>query len=214
MEQQLIDFMNQYGYVGIMLLIALENVFPPIPSEVILTFAGFMTLAADLSIWGSVLAATAGAVLGGLVLYGIGRWLNEDRLQRLVKSRLGHVLRLKRSDLDKAARLFERHGKKTVFLGRFIPVVRSLISIPAGMTKMRWQPFLLLTALGTLIWNVVLILLGRAAGHAWTQVSSVVDTFSTVVGVGLAVLVIAGMVWYYIKRIKPASSSQLDEEEL
>ncbi|GEK29599.1 DedA family protein [Furfurilactobacillus siliginis] len=204
MEQQLIEFINQFGYFGIVLLIALENIFPPIPSEVILTFAGFMTLAADLSIAGSVLAATVGAVLGAMVLYVIGRWLNEDRLNRLVDGRLGKLLRLKHSDIDKAARLFSRHGNKTVFFGRFIPVVRSLISIPAGMTNMAWQPFLFFTTIGTLIWNIVLIVLGRLAGHAWTQVSAVVDTFSSIIVIALGISIVVGLVWYYRKRIKPA----------
>lgn len=204
MEQQLIDFMNQFGYIGIVLLIALENVFPPIPSEVILTFAGFMTLAADLTITGSVIAATSGAVIGAGLLYGIGRWLNVTRLERLINSRLGRSLRLKQTDIEKAQRLFNRHGRKTIFFGRFIPVVRSLISIPAGMTKMPWRPFVLLTACGTMIWNIVLIGLGRLAGRAWNQVSGAVDTFSTIITVGLVGLFILGAIWYYVKRIRPA----------
>lgn len=204
MEQQLIDFMNQFGYIGIVLLIALENVFPPIPSEVILTFAGFMTLAADLTITGSVIAATSGAVIGAGLLYGIGRWLNVTRLERLINSRLGRSLRLKQTDIEKAQRLFNRHGRKTIFFGRFIPVVRSLISIPAGMTKMPWQPFVLLTACGTMIWNIVLIGLGRLAGRAWNQVSGAIDTFSTIITVGLVGLFILGAIWYYVKRIRPA----------
>lgn len=202
MEQQLIDFMNQFGYLGIVLLIALENVFPPIPSEVILTFAGFMTLAADLTITGSVIAATIGAVLGAVILYGIGHWLNEERLQRLVQSRFGRLLRLKQSDVTKTANLFKKHGGKTVFFGRFIPVIRSLISIPAGMTRMKWQSFILFTTIGTLIWNVVLIVLGRMAGHPWTQVSAAVDTFSTMTIIVLAILLLVGGIWYYVKRIK------------
>ncbi|KRL52849.1 DedA family protein [Furfurilactobacillus rossiae] len=206
MEQQLIDFMNQFGYLGIVLLIALENVFPPIPSEVILTFAGFMTLAADLTVTGSVIAATIGAVLGAIILYGIGHWLNEERLQRLVQSRFGRLLRLKQSDVTKTANLFKKHGGKTVFFGRFIPVIRSLISIPAGMTRMKWQSFILFTTVGTLIWNVVLIVLGRLAGHAWTQVSAAVDTFSTVTVVVLAILLVGGGVWYYVKRVRVKSN--------
>ncbi|MYV05774.1 DedA family protein [Furfurilactobacillus milii] len=206
MEQQLIDFMNQFGYLGIVLLIALENVFPPIPSEVILTFAGFMTLAADLTITGSVIAATIGAVLGAVILYGIGHWLNEERLQRLVQSRFGRLLRLKQSDVTKTANLFKKHGGKTVFFGRFIPVIRSLISIPAGMTRMKWQSFILFTTVGTLIWSVVLIVLGRMAGHAWTQVSAAVDTFSTMTIIVLAILLLVGGIWYYVKRIRVKSN--------
>jgi membrane protein DedA with SNARE-associated domain len=160
MEQYIINFVNDFGYLGIILLITLENVLPPIPSEVILTFAGFMTLSSKLTVWGSVLAATLGAVIGAVILYIIGSYLTVERLGRLIDSRLGKILRLKHSDITKTHNFFIKHGPKTIFFGRFVPVIRSLISLPAGMTKMSWKVFVLLTTLGTLIWNIVLILLG------------------------------------------------------
>lgn len=205
MEHYIINFVNDFGYLGIVLLIALENVLPPIPSEVILTFAGFMTLSSNLTIWGSVIAATIGAVLGAIILYVIGSYLTTERLSKIVDSRLGKILRLKHSDITKTHDFFVKHGAKTIFFGRFVPVIRSLISLPAGMTKMPWKSFALLTTLGTLIWNLVLILLGRAAGEAWTEVSATIDSYSSFVLIGIIGLIILGGTLYYFKRIKVKS---------
>lgn len=202
MEQQITQFINDFGYLAIVLLIALENLLPPIPSEIILTFTGFMTLTSKLTLWGSVIAATVGAVIGALLLYVIGRYLNPERLHWLVVSRLGRGLRLKDSDITKAQSFFQRHGFKTIFFGRFVPVIRSLISIPAGMAKMPGLLFVLLTTIATLIWNLVLILLGRAAGSAWAEVSAMVDTYASVVAILLAGILLIGGLVYYFKRIR------------
>ncbi|MEE6711587.1 DedA family protein [Pediococcus acidilactici] len=203
MEQQITQFINDFGYLAIVLLIALENLLPPIPSEIILTFTGFMTLTSKLTLWGSVIAATVGAVIGALLLYVIGRYLNPERLHWLVGSRVGRGLRLKDSDITKAQNFFQRHGFKTIFFGRFVPVIRSLISIPAGMAKMPGLLFVLLTTVATLIWNLVLILLGRAAGSAWAEVSAMVDTYASVVAVLLVGLLLIGGAVYYSKRFRP-----------
>ncbi|MDO7802238.1 DedA family protein [Pediococcus acidilactici] len=202
MEQQITQFINDFGYLAIVLLIALENLLPPIPSEIILTFTGFMTLTSKLTLWGSVIAATVGAVIGALLLYVIGRYLNPERLHWLVASRLGRRLRLKDSDITKAQSFFQHHGFKTIFFGRFVPVIRSLISIPAGMAKMPGLLFVLLTTIATLIWNLVLILLGRAAGSAWAEVSAMVDTYASVVAILLAGILLIGGLVYYFKRIR------------
>lgn len=207
MEQQILSIINDFGYLGIIILIALENIFPPIPSEVILTFTGFITLTSDLTILGSTLAATLGAVLGAVALYLIGSWLTPTRLSRFVRSKLGRFLRFKEADIQKAEQFFVKHGAKTVFFGRFVPVVRSLISIPAGMTKMSLSKFAILTTIGTLIWNVILISLGHFAGNAWAQVSATVDSFSTIVTIGLAAIVLIGFVTIYFKRLKKQKSS-------
>ncbi|ARW18871.1 Alkaline phosphatase [Pediococcus pentosaceus] len=205
MEQYIINFVNDFGYLGIILLITLENVFPPIPSEVILTFAGFITLSSKLTVWGSVLAATIGAVIGAVILYIIGSYLTVERLGRLISSRLGKILRLKHSDVTKTHNFFVKHGSKTIFFGRFVPVVRSLISLPAGMTRMPWKIFVLLTTLGTLIWNVVLILLGRLAGEAWSEVSATIDSYSSLVLIVLIVLFAGSAIVYYFRRIRVKS---------
>mgnify|MGYP005983349889 FL=1 len=202
MEQYIINFVNDFGYLGIILLITLENVLPPIPSEVILTFAGFMTLSSKLTVWGSVLAATLGAVIGAVILYIIGSYLTVERLGRLIDSRLGKILRLKHSDITKTHNFFIKHGPKTIFFGRFVPDIRSLNSLPAGMTKKSWKVFVLLTTLGTLIWNIVLILLGRLAGEAWSEVSATIDSYSSFVLIGIIILIVIATIVYYFKRIR------------
>ncbi|RDU36841.1 DedA family protein [Neobacillus piezotolerans] len=185
MENWIISIMNEFGYIGIFLLIALENIFPPIPSEVILTFAGFMTTTSNLSVTGAVAVSTLGSVAGAAVLYGVGRLLDVERLERIV-DRWGRFLRLTRKDLHKADAWFSRRGVWTVFFCRLVPLVRSLISIPAGMAKMKFPLFLLLTTAGTLIWNTILVNAGAMLGASWETVAGFMDTFSNVVYVLLA----------------------------
>jgi membrane protein DedA with SNARE-associated domain len=190
MKLPIIEIIEQFGYLGIASLVALENIFPPIPSEVILTFGGFVTTISRLNMPGVVLAATIGSVIGALVLYGVGRLLNTERLERLCASRPGRLLRLKREDVRRAEGWFERYGYPAVFLCRFVPIVRSLISVPAGMAGMRLRPFLLLTAAGTLIWNIVLVWLGHLAGDAWENIAAYVDTYATLVMAALVIIVL------------------------
>lgn len=203
MEGWILDVVNQFGYFGIALLIAVENIFPPIPSEVILTFGGFLTTQSSLQILWVIVSATVGSVLGAVVLYLVGRFLNRDRLERWVDGRLGKILRLKKEDIKKAERWFDRRGKLTVFFCRFIPVVRSLISIPAGMAKMPVGIFLVLTTFGTAIWNVVLVLLGAWAGSSWETIVGYIDRYSTVVVVLLIVAVVVFCaLWFYRRSRK------------
>ncbi|WP_199624693.1 DedA family protein [Paenibacillus alkalitolerans] len=179
MQSWITDFMEQYGYVGIFLMIALENVFPPIPSEIILPFGGFMTTYTDLTVQGVIAAATAGSVAGAVILYGIGRLLDADRLEKIV-DRWGHVLRVKKEDIRKANAWFDKYGYWTVLLCRMVPLVRSLISIPAGMSRMNSPLFLLYSTIGTLIWNVVLVSVGAALGESWEEITGFMDTYSTI----------------------------------
>ena len=202
MESIIIDIMNNFGYVGIMLLIAIENIFPPIPSEVILTFGGFMTTYSDLTILGVVIFSTLGALIGAIVLYLVGRILKKERLMRLASGKVGKVLRFKPEDIEKANDWFNKKGVKAVFICRFIPIVRSLISIPAGINGMKIPTFLLFTFLGTLIWNVVLTVLGSMVGDNWTYIANIISTYSNIVLVFLFILFILGIVIYYKKRIK------------
>ena len=178
MEQIIINIMEQVGYLGVFLLIAIENIFPPIPSEVILVFGGFMTTYTSLNIPIMILAATLGSLLGAIVLYYIGKIFNKERLKRIVNGKIGKVLRLKASDIEKADKWFDTKGNKTVFFCRFIPIVRSLISIPAGMSEMPMQKFLLYTILGSLIWNTVLIIVGSIVGDKWETIVGYLDNFS------------------------------------
>lgn len=202
MQEFVLSVMNQYGYLGVFLMIAIENIFPPIPSEVILLFGGFMTTYTKLNIVVMVLAATAGSVVGAIALYYIGKIFNKERLKKLISGKLGKILRLKTSDIDKADEWFDTKGNKTVFFCRFVPLIRSLISIPAGMSEMPIPKFLLYTTIGSLIWNFVLILVGSLVGENWENIVNIFDTYSHIIVAILAVLVILAIVIFYWKRSK------------
>ncbi|SHM47651.1 DedA family protein [Gracilibacillus kekensis] len=189
MEQWLIQIMNDYGYIGIMFLIAIENIFPPIPSEIILTFGGFLTTTSSLHIVGVISASTAGSVLGAIILYSIGLQMDVARLEKII-GKWGHILRVKREDIYKADKWFDKHGYWTIFFCRFVPLIRSLISIPAGMSHMNIGLFLLFTTLGTLIWNTVLVFVGATLGASWENILHYLEVYSTVIYLLLSVLVI------------------------
>ncbi|KYG59678.1 DedA family protein [Planococcus maritimus] len=197
MEQWMISVMENYGYFGIFLLILLENVFPPVPSEVVLTAGGFMTSTTSLTIWGVILSATAGSVAGAAVLYGLGLLLDVERLERIIDKH-GRWLRLKKADLYKADRWFDRFGGFAVFIGRLIPLVRSLISIPAGMSNMKFVLFLTFTTAGTFIWNTVLVYAGRAVGDNQEAILQQLSVYSNLVYALLFVGVVIG-VWMFKK---------------
>ena len=207
MQEFVLSVMNQYGYLGVFLMIAIENIFPPIPSEVILLFGGFMTTYTKLNIVVMVLAATAGSVVGAIALYYIGKIFNKERLKKLISGKLGKILRLKTSDIDKADEWFDTKGNKTVFFCRFVPLIRSLISIPAGMSEMPMPKFLLYTTIGSLIWNFVLILVGSLVGENWENIVSIFDTYSHIIVAILAVLVILAIVIFYWKRSKKSKDT-------
>jgi membrane protein DedA with SNARE-associated domain len=199
MQEWIINTMNQFGYAGIALLIAIENIFPPIPSEVILTFGGFMTTKSNLNIWLVLLSATTGSTAGAIVLYYIGRLVTPERLGRFI-DRWGFLLQLKTQDILKAENWFNRRGSLTVFFCRFIPIVRSLISIPAGMAKLKMSKFLLYTVSGTAIWNVILINLGAFAGEKWSIIADYINTYSYVVFILLAFAGVGIIIWLMCRK--------------
>lgn len=205
MEQIIINIMEQVGYLGVFLLIAIENIFPPIPSEVILVFGGFMTTYTSLNIPIMILAATLGSLLGAIVLYYIGKIFNKERLKRIVNGKIGKVLRLKASDIEKADKWFDTKGNKTVFFCRFIPIVRSLISIPAGMSEMPMQKFLLYTITGSLIWNTVLIIVGSIVGDKWEIIVGYLDNFSNIILIILVIIFVVAMYYWFVIRKKKQS---------
>ncbi|MFD6440675.1 DedA family protein [Peribacillus sp. NPDC060186] len=180
MENWITEFMDNFGYIGIFLLIALENIFPPIPSEVILTFGGFMTTTTNMTIVGVVIASTLGSVAGAVVLYGIGLLIDVKRIEKFV-GRWGHIFRLTVTDVHKANSWFDKYGAWTVFFCRLVPLIRSLISIPAGMSHMSFWLFLLYTTSGTLIWNVILVNVGAAVGSSWENIVGYMDIYSNIV---------------------------------
>ncbi len=207
MEEFILSMMNQFGYIGVFLLIAIENIFPPIPSEVILLFGGFMTTYSELNIILMIIFATLGSLLGAIVLYYIGKILNKERLKKIVSGKIGKVLRLKNSDIDKADEWFDTKGNKTVFFCRFIPIVRSLISIPAGMSEMPLGKFFLYTTIGSLIWNTVLIVIGSIVGENWQSILNIFDTYSNIVLVLLVIIFIVGVYLFYHTKNKKKSKS-------
>jgi alkaline phosphatase len=206
MQDWIIQIMNQFGYIGVLLLVAVENIFPPIPSEIILTFGGFMTTYTTMDISGVIIFSTAGSVAGAILLYGVGRLFSPERLERLLDGRLGKLLHFKKEDISKATDWFARRGNIAVFACRCIPVVRSLISIPAGMSKMNMLPFLLLTTIGTAVWNTVLVCLGAAAGASWESIVGYMDTYSSITIWALVIVSAVLGVAFYKKRISNKSS--------
>lgn len=193
MQAWVMDMMEQFGYAGILFMMALENVFPPIPSEVILPFAGFMTTMTPLTIAGVVIISTTGSVLGAVILYGTGLLVDVNRLEKMV-DRWGSIIRIKKDDIHRAAAWFEKYGYWTVLFCRMMPLVRSLISIPAGMARMEFWLFLLFTMIGTAAWNVILITAGAALGESWTDILQFMSTYAAItyitVGIGVFLFII------------------------
>jgi membrane protein DedA with SNARE-associated domain len=205
MKTWITDFMEQFGYLGIFLMLAFENIFPPIPSEIILPFGGFMTTTSGLTLTGVILAATGGSLLGAVILYGVGRMLDVDRMERIVE-RWGKVIRITKSDIRKADAWFDKYGYWTVLFCRMIPLVRSLISIPAGMSGMKFGVFMLFTTIGTLGWNVLLVLVGAALGESWESIAGYMDVYSSVVYVLIAGGLVLLAFLYFRRRRQRASA--------
>ncbi|HYP17897.1 MAG TPA: DedA family protein [Opitutus sp.] len=174
------SIIEQFSYPGIVFLLFLENVFPPIPSELIIPLAGFVSTQGQISLAGVIVAGTAGSVAGAIVLYGVGRRLGAERLRRWCDKH-GRWVGLTRKDLERSDRWFRRHGAKTVLLGRVVPGVRSLISIPAGVAGMDMRVFLLYTTLGSAAWTAALALAGRMLGRNYERVEQVIGPVSTTV---------------------------------
>jgi len=194
LTERVTDIIERLGYTGIAGLIALENVFPPIPSEIILPLAGFMAGRGDFWLPAVVLAATIGSVIGALILYAVGALVGDARLRWLV-NRYGRLLGVREHDLDRANSWFDRYGAVAVFFGRLMPVIRSIVSIPAGIRRMPLGRFLLYTAIGSTIWNGVLIGLGWILGDNWDAVGDYVSYFQYVV-----ILAIVGAVGVFFWR--------------
>jgi membrane protein DedA with SNARE-associated domain len=193
-----VDLMDRLGAPGAGLAVALENLFPPLPSEVILPLAGFAANRGDLGLVSAIFFTTLGSVVGALALYGVGAILGRDRTRALA----ARIPLMKLEDVDKAEAWFARHGAKAVLIGRVVPVVRSLISIPAGVERMRMSLFLALTAIGSLVWNSALIIAGYLLGEKWNVVESYVGVLQWVV---LAAAVLA-VVWFIVVKLRARRS--------
>jgi membrane protein DedA with SNARE-associated domain len=191
MVEWITNTMSSLGYWGIGLLMFLENVFPPIPSELIMPLAGFAVSQGEMNFFGAVLAGSIGTVLGALPWYYIGRLLGEERLKTLA-DRYGRWLTVTSKEIAKADHWFDRHGSKAVLFGRLIPAVRTLISLPAGISGMNMSMFLLYSSLGTVIWTTLLTYAGYALGSNYELVDQYMAPGSKIV---VSVLGISFLVW-------------------
>ncbi|OKK08110.1 hypothetical protein AMK26_03510 [Streptomyces sp. CB03234] len=198
MERWINSLMDTLGAPGAGLAIALENLFPPLPSEVILPMAGFASATGRIGLVAALLWTTAGSVMGALALYGVGALLGRERTIA-VASRLPLV---KAADVERTEAWFARHGTKAVFFGRMIPVFRSLISVPAGIERMPLPVFLGLTTLGSAIWNTAFVLAGYALGDNWEQVTHYVSLYSKAV---LVVAVAAVVAFVGVRVLRPGT---------
>lgn len=198
-QEALISIMNSCGYLGVCLLIAVENIFPPIPSEVILTFGGFMTTYTALTVPGVVIFSTIGSLIGALVLYRVGMALNPERLGKVMESKLFAGLGFEKEDVTRTISSFERHGKKMILLGRCVPIIRSLVSVPAGMANMNLLIFLIYTTIGSTVWNILLVSLGAALGASWETVLIYTERYSGIVRI-LLLLGIGILVYRFVKK--------------
>ncbi len=188
MGEFVLNVMENWGYLGIGFLICIENIFPPIPSEVILTFGGFLTTYSSLTPGGVIFWATLGSLVGAIILYYMGYFLS-TKLNKLFKS----------ADLYKANAWFSKKGQLAVLYCRCIPIVRSLISIPAGMSEMPMLKFLIYTIVGSAIWNTILVYAGALLGDNWPIVAQILSRYSKLI---LIIIILFIVVKIYIKRKK------------
>lgn len=197
------DFVNlvfviieKMGYVGIALLIAAENVFPPIPSEAVLPAAGFISTEGKFSAPLVVVASSVGALIGAYILYFIGKFANNRFLHTLL-AKYGRYVLMEEDDLDKSEEWFKKHGEPSILFGRMVPLVRSLISVPAGYVGMPLWKFTIYTTIGSAIWNIILVYAGVLLGENWEVVGTYVSEFQHVV---LAIILLVGLFFIYKRR--------------
>ena len=182
------DVIEQLGYLGVALLVVLENVFPPIPSEIVLPFAGFVAQQGSDSVVLMILAATFGSVIGALIMYWIAAIIGDERLHAFTR-RFGKWVQIREADLTRAEEWFDRHAMSAVLVGRCVPLIRSVVSIPAGFRRMKLIPYIAYTFLGSLVWNIALVGAGAVLGENWERVEPVVATFQWIV----IVVILAGI---------------------
>ena len=192
------DVIEQFGYVGVALLVVAENVFPPIPSEIVLPFAGFVAQRGSESVVLMILAATVGSVGGALIMYWIAAVIGDERLHAFTR-KFGKWVQIREVDLTRAEDWFDRHATSAVLLGRCVPLIRSVVSIPAGIRRMKLVPYIAYTFAGSLVWNILLIGAGALLGDNWERVGSYVGVFQWVV-IALVIAVIARFTFGVYRR--------------
>jgi membrane protein DedA with SNARE-associated domain len=195
------------GYLGLVLVMFLENVFPPIPSEAILPMAGWLALEGDFTLAGVTAVGAGGSVAGALVFYALGKLLGEQRVRELIR-RYGKWMMLTEEDFDKALAWFNRYGEGVIFFGRMVPIVRSLVSIPAGIASMNLGRFSLYTAIGTGLWSFILALSGYFLGQNWPLVCEWISRYEKVMLIAGGL----GLVVFVVRRVQQRRKSQAMDE--
>ena len=193
------DVIEQFGYVGVALLVVAENVFPPIPSEIVLPFAGFVAQRGSESVVIMILAATVGSVGGALVMYWIAAVIGDERLHAFTR-RFGKWVQIREVDLTRAEEWFDRHATSAVLLGRCVPLIRSVVSIPAGVRRMKLVPYIAYTFVGSLVWNILLIGAGAILGDNWERVGDVMSPIQKLVELMVVVAIVA-FVWLRVRSL-------------
>lgn len=204
-----IRIMEVLGAPGVGLAIFLENIFPPIPSELILPLAGFTASQGDFNVWAALVASVIGSLTGAYLLYWVGHAFGADRLRRIAD----WMWLVDAKDVDDALAWFSKYGTWSVFFGRLIPGVRSLISIPAGIDRMNPLTFGLLTTVGSLIWNSILIWAGVQLGEQWETVTRVFENYSSVVYISVGLIVVAVLVFLIRRHVNRRATASTDQDQ-
>jgi len=195
LEEWVLSIMEKLGYLGIAFLMFLDNVFPPIPSEIIMPSAGYTASKGELTLIGVIIAGSIGSIAAAMLLYWVGRKVPQPQLFKFIE-RYGKYLRIQVTDLEKALNWFNKHGHRIVFFGRMIPAVRSLISIPAGMSRMPFAKFMIYSSVGTIIWTSFLAYLGYHFSENQALMTAIMQRMSyfilTIVAIYIA--------WWCFKR--------------
>jgi membrane protein DedA with SNARE-associated domain len=195
------NIISTMGYPGLYLVMFLENVFPPIPSEVVLPLAGSLTLTGKFSIPMITIVGMLGSLTGAFLFYGLGKWLGEPRVRQLM-AKFGKYALLSNDDLDRSLEWFDKYDDWVIFFSRMVPIVRSLISIPAGIASMNFAKFSFYTVLGTALWSFALSFGGRLLGEQWPLIADFINTYQNVV---LVLVVIAVLVFIGYRLIKKSN---------
>lgn len=209
MTDWITDIVDRLGYVGVAFLVALESVFPPIPSELILPLAGFVAGRGDANFLGMVVAATIGSLVGAWILYGISAGIGPARLHRFVQ-RYGRWFGVQAADLVRAEAWFDRRSNYAVLFGRCVPLIRSIVSVPAGFRRMPIVRFTIATTVGSLVWNLALIGGGALLGNRWEELGDYVAIFQWLV----IVVIVAAVGWFvWVRLVKPKLTGRTPDGE-
>ena len=211
MEDYILNILSKFSYLGIFFLIFIENVFPPIPSELILVFGGFISKSLNLNFLLLVVFATLGSSTGAIILYYAGKKIPLEKMESFLEKKWVKRLGFKPGDIKKSLKYFEKYNTFAVFFGRCIPVVRSLISIPAGMQNMSLRKFLIYTTIGSGIWNTLLIYIGRVTQDKWKEGLLILERYSNRI---LGLIVLAFVIKFLVKRfLKKRKKSEEGKDE-